>query len=49
MVSWDFQAVFELLLFQMWKISQNLAENLGTSLKTHFQQLITQEELENPW
>jgi hypothetical protein len=48
MVSWDFQAVFELLLFQMWKISQNLAKILGTSLKIRFQQPITLEELENP-
>jgi hypothetical protein len=48
MVSWDFQAVFELLPFQMWKISQNLAKFLGTSLKTRIQQLITQEELEKP-
>ena len=45
MVSWDFQAVFKLLPFQMCKISQNLAKFLGTSLKTHIQQLITQEEL----
>jgi hypothetical protein len=49
MVSWDFQAVFELLPFQMWKISQNLAKFLGISLKTRIQQLITQEELEKPW
>jgi hypothetical protein len=45
MVSRDFQAVFELLPFQMWKISQNLAKFLGTSLKTRIQQLVTQEEL----
>jgi hypothetical protein len=48
MVSRDFQAVFELLQFQMCKISQNLAKFVGTSLKTHIQQLITQEELEKP-
>jgi hypothetical protein len=48
MVSRDFQAVFELLPFQMLKISQNLAKFLGTSLKTRIQQLITQEELEKP-
>jgi hypothetical protein len=48
MDSWDFQAVFELLLFQMWNLSQNLAKFLGTGLKTRIQQLITQEELEKP-
>jgi hypothetical protein len=49
MVSWDFQAVFELLAFQMCQlISQNLAKFLGTSLKTRIQQLITQEEREKP-
>jgi hypothetical protein len=32
----------------MWKISQNLAKFLGTSLKTRIQQLIPKEELENP-
>ena len=48
MVRLDFQAVFELLPFQMCKISQNLAKFLGTSLKTRIQQLITQEELEKP-
>jgi hypothetical protein len=42
MVSPNFQVVFELLLFQIWKISQNIAR------KTRFQQLITEEELENP-
>jgi hypothetical protein len=46
--TWDYQAVFELLPFQMWKISQNLEKFLGTSLKTRIQQLITQVEFEKP-
>ena len=39
--------MFELLLFQMWKTDQKLTEIMGTSRKASFQQLITQEELEN--
>jgi hypothetical protein len=47
MVSWDFQVVFELLLFQMWKIRQNVAAKIrgNSRLKSRFQQLITEEKL----
>jgi hypothetical protein len=49
MVSWIFKRFSSYCCFKCEKISQNLAKILGTSLKTGFQQLITQEELEKPW
>ena len=46
MVTLVFQAVFELLLLQNGKKSQNGANFLGTSLKIRFQTLITQQKLQ---
>jgi hypothetical protein len=48
MVSWDFQVV-RVIAVPNVKNKPKSRKILGTSLKTHFQQLITQEELEKLW